>query len=84
MKPAALARLAVVIIIRKDSNPEESDRTPEAQVREAVKLLLFKCRGCGMDVDPDFRTGVVRPVNLLRRGCPWMDVLRGLSPTNER
>ena len=62
MKPAALARLAVVIIIRKDGNPEESDRTPEAQVREAVKLLLFKCRGCGMDVDPDFRTGVVHPV----------------------
>ena len=62
MKPAALARLAVVIIIRKDGNLEESDRTPEAQVCEAVKLLLFKCRGCGMDVDPDFHTGVVRPV----------------------
>ena len=60
MKPVALARLAVVIL--KDGNPEESDRTPEAQVREAVKLLLFKCRGCGMDVDPDFRTGVVRPI----------------------
>ena len=55
MKPAALARLAVTIIIRKDGNPEESDRTPEAQVREAVKLLL-------LDVDPDFCTGVVRPV----------------------
>ena len=56
-KPAALTRLAVVIL--KDGNPEESDRTLEAQVREAVKLLLVKCRACGMNVDPDFRTGVV-------------------------
>ena len=60
MKPVALARLAVVIL--KDGNPEESDRTLEAQVREAVKLLFVKCRACGMNVDPDFRTGVVRPV----------------------
>ena len=60
MKPVALARLAVVIL--KDGNPEESDRTLEAQVRKAVKLLLVKCRVCGMNVDPDFRTGVVHPV----------------------